>query len=325
MNKKSTLSMVALLLVWGTLSIQQGFANPVYEKPGYDIVTFYSPQNQSFISAPNVIYLNGGIAYFPWSINLHFTDETDYNFHYLSFCYTIDGNGFNAARGDWMTLDKLIKQLLEQVDISNDTSAGNGPFPTYTDYTYDCSATLPPLSDGMHNVTVYRGVNYVFSGAGYTPYGTVYFTVDAIQPNITLLVGQNKTYNSSDVLVNFTVNKSMLRFSYNLDSQDNVTFYPEPAVSGVSDLTLNGLSNGLHNITLYAWDGWGNFAKSETISFAITKQPSSTSTPNPTPTPSTVLIPSPSIPEFPPCTALIGILVVSIAVAVAVKKTKPRK
>ena len=325
MNKKSTLSIVALLLVWGTLSIQQGFANPVYEKPGYDIVTFYSPQNQSFISAPNVINLNGATAYFPWSINLHFTDETDYDFHYLSFCYTIDGNGSMLQGAIWNDLGQVDQTIIKQVDISNDTSGGNGPFPTYTDYTYDCSATLPPLSDGMHNVTVYRGVNYVYNGAGYTPYGTVYFTVDAIQPNITLVVGQNKTYNSSDVLVNFTVNKSLSRFSYSLDGLDNVTFYPEPAVGGVSDLTLNGLSNGLHNITLYAWDGWGDFAKSETISFTITKQPSSTSTPNPTPTSSTILAPSPSIPEFQPCTALIGILVISIAVAVAAKKTKPRK
>lgn len=49
--------------------------------------------------------------------------------------------------------------------------------------------------------------------------------------------------------------------SYSLDGQANVT------VTG--NTTLNNLSNGAHNITVYATDVAGNTGASETFSFTI--------------------------------------------------------
>ena len=48
---------------------------------------------------------------------------------------------------------------------------------------------------------------------------------------------------------------------YSLDGQDNVT------VTGNS--TLNGLTNGLHKITVYANDTFGNTCSSETVAFSV--------------------------------------------------------
>jgi hypothetical protein len=59
----------------------------------------------------------------------------------------------------------------------------------------------------------------------------------------------------------FTVNKPVNWTSYSLDGQDNVTI--------TGNTTLSGLSNGLHNITVYAKDEFENMGASETVSFSV--------------------------------------------------------
>jgi N-acetylneuraminic acid mutarotase len=90
----------------------------------------------------------------------------------------------------------------------------------------------------------------------YTPvgYGTVPPVIDVFSP-------LSQVYNESDVSLVFTVNKQVNWMGYSLDGQENVT------VSG--NTTLSGLTNGLHNITVYAKDTFGNEGASETISFTV--------------------------------------------------------
>jgi hypothetical protein len=59
----------------------------------------------------------------------------------------------------------------------------------------------------------------------------------------------------------FTVNKPVNWTGYSLDGQDNIT------ISG--NTTISGLSNGLHNVTVYAKDEFENTGASETISFSV--------------------------------------------------------
>ena len=90
----------------------------------------------------------------------------------------------------------------------------------------------------------------------YTPmgYGTVPPIVDVVLP-------EKQTYNSTNVSLVFTVNKPVNWTGYSLDGQDNVT------VTG--NTTLSGISNGLHNVTVYARDERENTGASETISFSV--------------------------------------------------------
>jgi hypothetical protein len=81
---------------------------------------------------------------------------------------------------------------------------------------------------------------------------------------IIILSPQNKTYTTTDVPLNFTVSESVERICYSLDAQDNVT------IDG--NTTLTGLSNGEHNVTVYATDVTGNIVASETITFTVTKE-----------------------------------------------------
>jgi multisubunit Na+/H+ antiporter MnhC subunit len=61
--------------------------------------------------------------------------------------------------------------------------------------------------------------------------------------------------------LNFTVNESFSRISYVLDYQDNITI--------AENTTLTDLSNGYHNVTVYAIDSAGNTGTSETIYFNV--------------------------------------------------------
>jgi N-acetylneuraminic acid mutarotase len=90
----------------------------------------------------------------------------------------------------------------------------------------------------------------------YTPFG--YGTVP---PAIAVVSPENENYTSGNVSLAFTVNKQAVWMGYSLDGQDNVT------MSG--NVTLSGLSTGLHNVTVYAKDEFDNIGASETIIFNV--------------------------------------------------------
>jgi hypothetical protein len=100
----------------------------------------------------------------------------------------------------------------------------------------------------------------------YTPvdYGTV-------PPEIFVLSPENSmSYNSRIVSLNFTVNKPTDWLGYSLDRQEYVT------ISG--NTTISNLPSGLHNVTVYANDAYGNVGTSETVAFTIDQSTSLTTT-----------------------------------------------
>ena len=115
------------------------------------------------------------------------------------------------------------------------------------------SIRLPELSDGSHTLSVYVESSYRDSE-------TVHFTVETTTPKIKMLSPINQTYTEKNVPLMFTLDKANWT-GYSLDGQENST------ISG--NLTLNGLPNGMHNLTVYANDTYGNMGTSETISFTV--------------------------------------------------------
>jgi parallel beta-helix repeat protein len=91
--------------------------------------------------------------------------------------------------------------------------------------------------------------NATFASPSFTP------------PSISILSPQNKTYTTSDIPLTFKINETVTWIRYCLDSQANVTI--------TGNTTLTGLSNGLHNLTVYAKDAFDNFGASETVYFTI--------------------------------------------------------
>jgi hypothetical protein len=147
---------------------------------------------------------------------------------------------------------------------------------------------LPKLPSGSHRLTVheeaylndYHGANP--PGAPFKPTApgsadyvaswvdTAHFTIDqnastidSTPPAITLVSIENKTYDTTNIPLNFTVNKES-QVSYSLDGHDNVT------ITGNS--TLTDLPIGQHRLTLYARDFAGNAGASQTVNFTIAEE-----------------------------------------------------
>jgi hypothetical protein len=112
-------------------------------------------------------------------------------------------------------------------------------------------AYLYPASD-LINETV-TGSNEEYTPIGY----------GSIPPIISITSPEKANYATSDVSLSFVVNKLANWVGYSLDGQQNVTI--------TGNATLTGLSNGLHNITVYANDTFGNMGASETATFTVAK------------------------------------------------------
>jgi hypothetical protein len=94
-------------------------------------------------------------------------------------------------------------------------------------------------------------------GTGRTCKADCTCTADITPPNITILSPQNRTYSTSSVSLTFTVNEPTSWCGYSLDGYTNVT------LPGCANKTLTGLTNGQHNIIVYANDTSGNMGFSK--------------------------------------------------------------
>jgi N-acetylneuraminic acid mutarotase len=114
--------------------------------------------------------------------------------------------------------------------------------------------TLYAIGGHCYNVLGYIAPSAV--NEQYTPvgYGTVLPAIAVVSP-------ENKTYNVTDVSLAFTLNKPAVWMGYSLDGQDNLTV--------TVNITLSGLANGLHNVTVYAKNTFENIGASANVAFSI--------------------------------------------------------
>ncbi|HLN45088.1 MAG TPA: kelch repeat-containing protein [Candidatus Sulfotelmatobacter sp.] len=125
----------------------------------------------------------------------------------------------------------------------------------------------------------------------YVPFG--YGTV---QPIVTITSPIREVYNTSTVSLSFSVDKPVSWIKYSLDGQDNVSI--------TDNATLADLSNGAHNLTVYAKYTEGSIGASENIVFTVAK-------------------PDPESFAIMPVIASIGIVaIVSISLLIYFKKHK---
>jgi parallel beta-helix repeat protein len=92
------------------------------------------------------------------------------------------------------------------------------------------------------------------------PFNSEFYAIK-IPLKIFIMSPVHQGFNGSSIPLSFTVNKHVVWMSYSLDRQDNVTI--------TGNATLSGLTNGLHNITVYAKDEFENTGASKTISFSV--------------------------------------------------------
>ena len=138
------------------------------------------------------------------------------------------------------------------------------------------SIDLAGVSGGNHSITIYAVghgfyeantvVNGIFVAHYYNRFeiigsSTVSFTKDIVSPRISFLSPQNGTYATSDVELDFTVSEAASEILYCLDGKENQTI--------TGSVSLTGLAEGAHNVTLYAADLAGNTAAPQTLFFSV--------------------------------------------------------
>jgi hypothetical protein len=153
--------------------------------------------------------------------------------------------------------------------------------PVLTNQAYDpktdswMSANAMPSLRSDFGVAVIEDVLYAIGGYCYTSqiYGMVapvalnekYIPLGyGVSPEVKVLSPLNQLYNDSSVPLVFTVDKPVNWLGYSLDGKENIT------ISG--NTTLTGLSNGSHNITVYAEESFGKIGTSETVTFTMSSQ-----------------------------------------------------
>jgi N-acetylneuraminic acid mutarotase len=118
------------------------------------------------------------------------------------------------------------------------------------------SAAVAVVNDLLYVIGGSQAASVLATNERYTPFGYV-----TIAPKVSIVSPENRIYNSSSVPLIFTVDKPTVQTDYSLDGRDNVTI--------MGNLTLNDLTNGAHNITVYALDNYGIRGASETAIFTI--------------------------------------------------------
>jgi hypothetical protein len=207
------------------------------------LITFLSPQENSTYGCPDVLL----------SFNISVGETSANTFQKIDRVY---------YKGDWEESDHLAGYHTINAATFDITE-------------FSLNVTVP---EGKHKLLVWTEgegtywedtVVYEFykgaKGRSYSFYITgsesVVFTVDTTSPTVSVLSVKNETYRTSEIPLNFTDNESVSKINYCMDGQDSV------AVAG--NITLTGLSNGEHSLTVYATDEAGNAGASKTITFSV--------------------------------------------------------
>jgi hypothetical protein len=120
-------------------------------------------------------------------------------------------------------------------------------------YRVSITANFTDIPDGRHHLTFYAHIHDGSHGSS-----SVDFTINAL-PSIVILSPENKTYQTANLPLSFTVNEPMKWAGYSLDEKANITI--------AGNTTISNLPKGTHELRVYTADYAGNIGSSETIYF----------------------------------------------------------
>jgi hypothetical protein len=194
-------------------------ANPTWPNPVDPYIIFNSPTNHSYAN---------GIGFVTLDISVGTITNGQCPGESYQLTYSLDGQPYSSLQ-------------LTYEGIFSDNSM---PHSMYTGHT-----SLPSLSEGNHTIDAHC----IFKIDKYTltSDNKVLFSIDKTPPEILNMSIENKTYQTTELPLNFTTNEPCYP-SYSLDGQPEVQFE--------GNTTLLDLTSGTHNIAFYAQDRAGNRA-----------------------------------------------------------------
>jgi parallel beta-helix repeat protein len=97
-----------------------------------------------------------------------------------------------------------------------------------------------------------------------SPYSQNFIPIDKMPPTILVLSPENKEYYEKSIPLIFKISEQCSWIGYSLDRQSNITI--------TGNTTLKELSDGKHNLVVYAEDKYGNIGVSQVIWFSVNSQ-----------------------------------------------------
>jgi parallel beta-helix repeat protein len=208
-------------------------------------------------------------------INNHFSSKwTAASLYYNANNNTLQDNTiFDSDLGLSIADYSYGNLFLHNNFLSNHVSVGGGSVDQNGTNAFDNGAEGNYYSD-------YTGVDEDGDGIGDSPYQIIMWgrdlvdryplmqpwTGNGLPPVIHILSpAENANISADEVSLNFWLSRATSEIKYSLDSQQTVTIN--------ENFTLTKLTNGNHNLTLYATGLSGNEAQPRTINFTISKPP----------------------------------------------------
>ena len=269
MKGKALAAFISVLIL---SAIAGTHVNLAEANPAYKIIGHHDPDAETAPPVITILSLKNGTTY-DNTLNLSFTvnvgeSETAYKTMIMEVYYETD----------W-----LPNKVYLLNSYSNEYMLIASSYPSnFTD-----NVNLSEIPNGKHTITVYAR-EYGLYVVDESLYWFNSFSIDTsavIQinklpnsidllgiftheteppPLISILSLENKTYNTSNISLNFTVNEAVSAIKYSLDGGENVTI--------AGNTTLTGLPNGEHAVTVYAIDETRNLGTTETFIFTIAEQ-----------------------------------------------------
>ncbi len=243
-----TLIFALLIPITNSLIIDEAAGAFYPEQPGEFSISILAPIDQAKVTT----------EHFTLTFNLSVPPAGDME----SLSYMIDNNQISINPDSYIT-----------AEISGYYGFG-GYHTDSSNYTYSINVNAVGLSDAWHTVqvTVSGPVAYrpdpsqplLLETAEKINLKSTRFLLDVFAPKISIISPQNQTYTNSNQNLNFTLSKLANWIGYSIDGQ------PPTTITG--NTTLTGLSEGTHNVTVYANDTTGREGNSETVYFSIAKE-----------------------------------------------------
>ena len=157
---------------------------------------------------------------------------------------------------------------------------------------FNKTITIGEIPEGNHTITIFtlergryeepqpytagfKAFYYYFS---INSSSSLNFTTDKTIPTTTFSLPEDNKYYSSTINLNYTISEKVSQLKYSLDGQDQVNSLFSENLEGnngttgfdvIGTLVLSNLTDGKHNVTIYATDLAGHTGVSETIYFTI--------------------------------------------------------
>jgi N-acetylneuraminic acid mutarotase len=176
--------------------------------------------------------------------------------HAVSYGAAVTTEGYMAPARTYHIGGYSVGKFTDQVQAynseNNSWSSGEA-MPTSRAY-----LGVAVVNDVLYAIGGFDGTNWLNVNEQFKPvgYGTV-------APKVQITSPENKTY--SNVTLAYKINRGTQWMGYSLDNHPNVTIKTET--------NLLGLSEGDHNVTIYANDTLGNMGSSNTVFFSVDTLP----------------------------------------------------